>query len=115
MNAGAPACAVMTTAKHERCYCRLMHSLLVHDLQNTLQVGRLRRELERVTEERDKSREEAARADQGRQHLEVELKVRTPGPMAAVVIQPCPVLLVPCRYITFTLAMCTRTCDAWWS
>lgn len=37
---------------------------------------RLKRELDRVTEERDRARESGKRAEQARQQLEVELKVR---------------------------------------
>ena len=36
----------------------------------------MKRELERVTEERDRARDEGKRAEQLRQQLEVELKVR---------------------------------------
>ena len=39
------------------------------------QVSRLKRDLERVSEERDKAREEGWAAEQARQHLELELKV----------------------------------------
>eukprot|EP00983_Pelagomonas_calceolata_P113352 1159973-Pelagomonas_calceolata.AAC.6 len=38
------------------------------------QGNRLKRELERVTEERDRAREEGKRAEQLRQQLELELK-----------------------------------------
>lgn len=37
---------------------------------------RLKRELDRVTEERDRARDSGKRAEQARQQLEVELKVR---------------------------------------
>jgi outer membrane murein-binding lipoprotein Lpp len=40
-----------------------------------VQAARLRRELEHVRGERDAARDEAARAEAGRQHAEQELKV----------------------------------------
>lgn len=40
------------------------------------QMMRLKRELDRVTEERDRARDSGKRAEQARQQLEVELKVR---------------------------------------
>lgn len=44
-----------------------MHSLC--------QMSRLHRELERLTEERDRARDEVKRSEQHRQQLEAELKV----------------------------------------
>ena len=40
---------------------------------------RLKRELDRVTEERDRARDDSKRAEQARQQLEMELKVRPMG------------------------------------
>ena len=44
------------------------------------QMMRLKRELDRVTEERDRARDDSKKAEQARQQLEMELKVSQADP-----------------------------------
>ncbi len=47
-----------------------------------MQVGRLKRDLESLNEQRERAREEAKRAEQARMQLEAEIKVGAAGARA---------------------------------